>query len=88
MPDRPKGRSPRPGLQGPGKTAASCADGQPVPPHPARCGVAVVPALMPFIACLDFSPLAGIAIKLAMLIGGTVVIVFVLDLKNSGQTTA
>jgi len=51
-------------------------------------GVAVVLALIPFITCLDFSPLAGIAIKLAMLISGTLVIVFVLDLKNSRQTTA
>lgn len=51
-------------------------------------GVAVVLALMPFITCLDFSPLAGIAIKLAMLIGGTLVIVFVLDLKNSDNATA
>jgi len=51
-------------------------------------GVAVVLALLPFITGLDVSPLAGIAIKLAMLIGGTLVILFVLDLKKSGNTTA
>lgn len=51
-------------------------------------GVAMVLALMPFITCLEFSPLAGVAIKLAMLIGGTLVIAFVLDLKSSRQATA